>query len=100
MAGAIRLGELTHIMESRMETALEKSEFPAELFAELEEKMDRLSLDLERMQKGPEPVAPVAEPEVVAEPGLEATLSTTVAAPRAEAPLPSAGASLRATADT
>ena len=50
MAGAIRLGELTHIMESRIEAALEASEFPPELFAELEEKMDRLSLDVERMQ--------------------------------------------------
>src|SRR5258707_3892119 len=68
MAGAIRLGELTHLMESRMETALEAGEFPAELFVELEEKMDRLSLDLERMQAGPA-AAPAAEP--VAAPATE-----------------------------
>ncbi|MBV8030544.1 MAG: Hpt domain-containing protein, partial [Betaproteobacteria bacterium] len=50
MAGAIRLGELTHIMESRIEVALETAEVTPALFAELEEKLDRLSLDLERMQ--------------------------------------------------
>ena len=52
MAGAIRLGELTHIMESRMEAAFEANQFTPELWAELEEKMDRLSLDVERMQAG------------------------------------------------
>jgi chemosensory pili system protein ChpA (sensor histidine kinase/response regulator) len=107
MAGAIRLGELTHIMESRVEAALEKSEVTAELFAELEEKMDRLSLDLERMQKGPEPAsaaaAPVAEQaqEAPAEQTLEATLAQAApAAPRAEPPLPNPSAMLRVNADT
>src|SRR5205085_383223 len=67
MAGAIRLGELTHIMESRIEAALEAGELTAELFVELEDKMDRLSIDLERMNapKAPEPVA--AQPVVVQE---------------------------------
>jgi chemosensory pili system protein ChpA (sensor histidine kinase/response regulator) len=50
MAGAIRLGELTHLMESRVEAAIELGEFPAELFAELEDKMDRLSADIEAMR--------------------------------------------------
>jgi chemosensory pili system protein ChpA (sensor histidine kinase/response regulator) len=49
MAGAIRLGELAHLMESNIEAAIELERYPAELFAELEEKMDRLSLDIERM---------------------------------------------------
>src|SRR5205085_6470207 len=67
MAGAIRLGELTHIMESRIEAAMEAGQFPAELFVDLEDKMDRLSIDLERMNapKAPEPVA--AQPVVVQE---------------------------------
>src|ERR1043166_4577985 len=43
MAGAIRLGELTHIMESRLEAAIEANAFTPELFTELEEKMDALS---------------------------------------------------------
>ena len=102
MAGAIRLGELTHIMESRLEAALEKSEFTPELFAELEEKMDRVSLDVERMQKGPEPAAVEVQPEQVQEAALEATVAAlpAAAAPRAEAPLPSPGAMLRINADT
>jgi chemosensory pili system protein ChpA (sensor histidine kinase/response regulator) len=50
MAGAIRLGELTHLMESRVEAAIELGEFPEELFAELEDKMDRLSADIEGLR--------------------------------------------------
>ena len=50
MAGAIRLGELTHLMESRVEAAIELNHYPVELFAELEEKMDRLSLEVEHMR--------------------------------------------------
>jgi chemosensory pili system protein ChpA (sensor histidine kinase/response regulator) len=76
MAGAIRLGELCHLMESRIEAALEAGELPAGLFDELEERMDRLSADLERMR-----AAPVAEIKV-------------------EAPLPSPAAMLRVNADT
>jgi len=89
MAGAIRLGELTHIMESRVEAALEAGELPDTLFVELEEKMDRLSLDLERMAAGPEPeAAPASAAPAAAE------------APRAEPPLPSPAAMLRINADT
>ena len=36
MAGAIRLGELTHIMESRIEAAVEANQFTPQLFADLE----------------------------------------------------------------
>jgi chemosensory pili system protein ChpA (sensor histidine kinase/response regulator) len=88
MAGAIRLGELTHIMESRIEAALEAGDRTEALFAELEEKLDRLSLDLERMQFAPEVAAALPAGEAPAE------------APRAEAPLPSAAAMLRVNADT
>src|SRR5712664_1198952 len=49
MAGAIRLGELTHIMESHIEAAIERGEVSGQLFDQLESKMDRLSLDLEHM---------------------------------------------------
>jgi len=81
MAGAIRLGELCHLMESRIESALEAGELPAGLFDELEERMDRLSADVERMR------APQAA-------------EVTLAEAKAEPPLPSAAAMLRVNADT
>ena len=87
MAGAIRLGELTHIMESRLEAAIDAQALAPELFVELEEKMDRLSLDLERMAAGPE--TPAEPAPATAEP-----------AARAEPPLPSPASMLRINADT
>jgi chemosensory pili system protein ChpA (sensor histidine kinase/response regulator) len=110
MAGAIRLGELTHIMESRVELALESNAFPPELFVELEEKMDRLSLDLERMQGGgaAQAPAPAAAPVAAAPvqttraeaPAEAAAAPAAQAAPRAEPPLPNPAAMLRVNADT
>ncbi len=104
MAGAIRLGELTHVMEGRIEAALEAGAVNDTLFVELEEKMDRLSLDLERMAAGPEQEAPAA-PEVpaAAPAGPQATPQAAAAAveqPRAEAPLAVPTAMLRVSADT
>ena len=75
MAGAIRLGELTHLMESRIEYALEAGEVAPELFDELQEKLDRLSTDLERL-------------------GVPGAPAPTAAAKAAEAPRVAAGASV------
>ncbi|MBV8033167.1 MAG: hybrid sensor histidine kinase/response regulator, partial [Betaproteobacteria bacterium] len=114
MAGAIRLGELTHIMESRIEVALETAEVTPALFAELEEKLDRLSLDLERMQSpaaaepaAAAPAAMPAAPSAAAPEAAEAASDAAApqaqpaqAAARVEAPLPSPGALLRVNADT
>jgi chemosensory pili system protein ChpA (sensor histidine kinase/response regulator) len=80
MAGAIRLGELTHLMESQVETALEAGLPPPELFDELESKMDRLNADLDRIR---ERSAPAPAPSTIAEP-----------------PLPAAAGMLRVNADT
>ena len=80
MAGAIRLGELTHLIESRIEAAIEAGAYPPELFAELQEKMDRLSADVERLSAAPKEVD-----HEVAKPA---------------APLPQPGALLRVNADT
>jgi chemosensory pili system protein ChpA (sensor histidine kinase/response regulator) len=80
MAGAIRLGELTHLMESAIEAAIEANAYPPELFADLEDKMDRLSADVERMGVAPAP------PEFTDKAG--------------EAPLPQSAAMLRVNADT
>src|SRR2546425_1452819 len=95
MAGAIRLGELTHIIESQIEAAIERGEGSAQLFGELEAKMDRLSLDLEHL--GGRLVAPAAAspaPALAAEPG-----AARVEPLRAEPPLPSPAALLRVNAD-
>jgi len=111
MAGAIRLGELCHIMETRVEEAIENNAFPKALWDELEDKMDRLSLDVERMETGaPEeeerlPVAAAPAAPVPAAPVPAAQPVKAPAAPRAEpqrpaAPLPSAAATLRVNAET
>src|SRR5439155_6244516 len=55
MAGAIRLGELTHLMESRIEFALEAGELTPAVFEDLQAQMDRLSGDLDKMREGPRP---------------------------------------------
>jgi HPt (histidine-containing phosphotransfer) domain-containing protein len=49
MAGAMRLGELCHLMEARIAEALEAKQFPAGLFEFLQERIDRISADVERM---------------------------------------------------
>jgi chemosensory pili system protein ChpA (sensor histidine kinase/response regulator) len=92
MAGAIRLGELTHLMESRIEAAIEANAFTPELFSELEEKMDRLSADVERMRAGPAEPQPSAG---VAAPGQDRPKAAEIAAP-----LQPAAAMLRVNADT
>ena len=61
MAGAIRLGELTHLMESRIEYALEAGEVTNELFDDLQTKLDRLSADLEKLAASTAPAALAAE---------------------------------------
>jgi chemosensory pili system protein ChpA (sensor histidine kinase/response regulator) len=62
MAGAIRLGELTHLMESRIEFALEAGDLSQAVFEDLESQMDRLSGDLDRMRQTPKPAALAAAP--------------------------------------
>jgi chemosensory pili system protein ChpA (sensor histidine kinase/response regulator) len=108
MAGAIRLGELCHIMESKVEEALEKNAFPKALWDELEDKMDRLSLDVERMETGEQEVeeapAPTPTAAVPAKAGTPSVIAAP-AAPRVEpqrpaAPLPSPAATLRVNAET
>jgi chemosensory pili system protein ChpA (sensor histidine kinase/response regulator) len=101
MAGAIRLGELCHLMEGRIESALEAGgALPADLFEYLEERMDRLSTDVERMAAGPA-LAPAAPAAPVAELAPTTTQVLPQAQrPRAEPPLPSAASMLRVNADT
>ena len=101
MAGAIRLGELTHLMESRIEYALEAGELTAELFDDLEAKMDRLSVDLEKLSGAPS--SPVIAPPPAAMQPAPAAAATAPAgpapAPAAPAPAPAAPAMLRVNAE-
>ena len=60
MAGAIRLGELTHLMESRIEFATEAGDLSGAVFEDLEAQMDRLSGDLDKLRGGPRPAATAA----------------------------------------
>ncbi|MHB8668533.1 MAG: Hpt domain-containing protein, partial [Burkholderiales bacterium] len=98
MAGAIRLGELTHLMESQVETALAAAALPPELFGELESKLDRVSADLERMQqhRTPSPAPAAAAPATAA----PAAAPPAAAAAAAEPPLQAAAGTLRVNADT
>src|SRR5262245_33025843 len=90
MAGAIRLGELTHLMESRIEAAIEANAFAPELFSELEDQMDRLSGDVERMRAGP----------ARAEDGTAAGAATADKPGMVEGPVLQPAAMLRVNADT
>src|SRR5581483_10930258 len=83
MAGAIRLGELTHLMESRIEYALEAGEVTHELFDDLQDKVDRLSADLAKLTAGAAPAAVAPE----------------AAAPGARSPAAPAPAMLRVNAE-
>jgi chemosensory pili system protein ChpA (sensor histidine kinase/response regulator) len=96
MAGAMRLGELTHLMESRL---VEGDEFAAaspELFEALETDLDRIAYVLDRLRDGESnvalpwiatadeaaAVAPV--PEEVAAPAVDAALRSVTAEPPCE----------------
>ncbi len=57
MAGAMRVGELTHQVESKVIEAEEKADFPESLLDELEQAHDRVLQMLERLQRG-EPSLP------------------------------------------
>ena len=83
MAGAMRLGELTHLMESAVETALESGVPDTAVLERLEDQMDRLGHDIERLQP------------VGAAPEMDATQAHAREPARAEPPLPGPAAMLR-----
>jgi chemosensory pili system protein ChpA (sensor histidine kinase/response regulator) len=51
MAGAMRLGELTHRVEGRVEKAVVAGEFSAELWNELDNYLDRIGNAIEQLQQ-------------------------------------------------
>ena len=104
MAGAMRLGELAHLMENSVEAALATGALPAAtLTGELESQMDRLSEGIERLHGGGSKALslPPAQPETthVAD-AARAGTPLRAETPRAEPPLPAPAAMLRINAET
>jgi len=98
MAGAMRLGELAHLMESSVEAALESGALPAAMLSgEFESQMDRLSEGIERLRGGG---SDAAVPQPAQSATQHAADTTRAAAPRAEPPLPAPAAMLRINAET
>ncbi len=64
MAGLMRLGELAHVLEERVNRIDEVESPPLAEFEEIEERVDRFSISLERLAKGEDIVeaAPVEVP--------------------------------------
>ncbi len=91
MCGAMALGELTHHMETRVESALGLKNLPSTLFDELEVSYDRMGLLYDRLLN-PQAAGPLPEE-------LEtAPAPTTEDAPRQTAPAAPAPAAVTATA--
>ncbi|HSS71187.1 MAG TPA: response regulator [Casimicrobiaceae bacterium] len=88
MAGAMRLGELTHLMESRLLLGDAVVKPTPDLFEALDTDLDRIAFVLDRLQKGEFNVAlPWVGAEPAAEtPGVPAPL-TVVPAPAAPQPV-------------
>ncbi len=61
MAGAMRLGELTHRVEDRVDRAVASGELNAELWSELDNYLDRIGSAIEQLQH-PQPVAAETAP--------------------------------------
>lgn len=77
MAGAMRLGELTHLMEDRVEQSVKSGKLDAELWNELDGYLDRIGTAIEHLQHPQTAPAPVAQPvkEAPAKDKLEITQS-------------------------
>lgn len=99
MTGAMRLGELSHLMESRIEAALESSSSPtAALLEEFELQLDRLSAAIEQLHKGNQEGAPLQESQPLAH--IANGVTSAHAAAQVELPVPGPAAMLRVNADT
>ncbi len=96
MAGVMRLGELAHLMESRVEEIIESGSPSEDLIEELESQMDRLSEGIERLHGDATAI------EQAAQPGTRPADGAREMAPAVGVTLPLASASvmLRINADT
>ncbi len=97
MAGAMRLGELTHNMEAQVLAAVESGHLPPDLFSTLESEFDRMGDVLDRLRQGISEEAVTAPPPAAGiTPAVQA--ATVVAALAAE-PEAAVKAMLRVRAD-
>ncbi|HET7400954.1 MAG TPA: Hpt domain-containing protein, partial [Usitatibacter sp.] len=67
MTGLMRLGELAHVLEARVNAIDAVESPPARAFEEIEERVDRFSMSLERLARGED----IVEAEPVAVPAAE-----------------------------
>lgn len=72
MAGAMRLGELTHRVEDRVDKAIADAQFNAELWGELDNYLDRIAAAIEHLQNPHAAVPEVAVLQPVAQLGPKA----------------------------
>ena len=96
MAGAMNLGEATHLLEARVEDALHGGQVTPGFIDEIEAACDSLAQAVERLRAGPGEPAPV----IVTEPGADA-MSPVAPLPEAEPESEAGGqrATLRVRAD-
>ncbi|MDP1634616.1 MAG: chemotaxis protein CheA, partial [Gallionellaceae bacterium] len=73
MAGAMRLGELTHRVEGRVEQAVADARFDSALWAEMDNFLDRIGSSIEQMQHPQKGVAAPAAAAAEAQRQLETT---------------------------
>src|SRR5439155_27046650 len=97
MAGAMRLGELTHGMESRLLAGDALAKPTPELFDTLDTDLDRLAFVLDRLQKG-EVNTPLPWLETAAAPAPAAPVPLAVVAAGPVVPLPAVAAPAAAAA--
>ena len=101
MAGAMRLGELTHLMESRLIEGDALAEASPELFEALETDLDRIAYVLDRLRDGESnvplpwvaaadeaPIVAAAVPAEIAAPASDAALQSVTSGPPPEAAEP------------
>ena len=106
MAGAMQLGDVAHVMESRVEAAEIAGTATSELIAELESAMDRLSFGVDTLsgRSAPQRQPPVLEEPAAAAYAVHATAPATPAPAAFAAPERSSAATavamLRISADT
>jgi len=100
MAGAMNLGEMTHLLETRVEEALHSGHPPVSLIDEIEAGCDALSQIVERIANGESPTLPEAASSAAEPAASEAEIpaSEPTAQPTAaEAPVTATPASVAAT---
>ncbi|WP_434514884.1 Hpt domain-containing protein [Dechloromonas sp. ARDL1] len=74
MAGAMNLGEATHMLETRVEEAMRAGPASPAFIEDIESGCDMLAQAVERLREGPQEPAPVAESSVLGDPGQDEVL--------------------------